>query len=120
MRKNVLLIRANYQMIKGYEDKVVQDLIIKTDNVRFKREIYYSASLKKTYLGDVPKGYERDFGPHLNSHIVSMKYVNNMSFPKIEEFLNNFGTIISRSYISECSRARSRVLAGANPAPEGM
>jgi len=88
-------------VFKGYEDKVVQDLIIKTDNVRFKREIYYSASLKKTYLGDVPKGYERDFGPHLNSHIVSMKYVNNMSIPKIEEFLNNFGTIISRSYISE-------------------
>ncbi len=88
-------------VFKGYEDKVVQDLIIKTDNVRFKREIYYSASLKKTYLGDVPKGYERDFGPYLNSHIVSMKYVNNMSIPKIEEFLNNFGTIISRSYISE-------------------
>jgi hypothetical protein len=60
---------------KGYEDKVVQDLIIKTDNVRFKREIYYSAFMKKTWLGKVPVGYERDFGPHINSHIISMKYV---------------------------------------------
>ena len=86
---------------KGYEDKVVQDLLIKTDNVKFKREIYYSASLKKTFLGDIPKGYEKDFGPHLNAHIISLKYVNNMSIPKIEEFLNNFGISISRSYISE-------------------
>lgn len=86
---------------KGYEEKVVQDLLIKTDNVRFKREIYYSSSLKKTYIGDVPKGYEREYGPNLNAHIISMKYVNNMSIPKIEEFLNNVGIIISRSYISE-------------------
>jgi regulator of replication initiation timing len=86
---------------KGYEDKVVQDLIIKTDNVRFKREIYYSAFMKKTWLGKVPVGYERDFGPHINSHIISMKYVNNMSIPKINEFLNNFGILISGSYISD-------------------
>ena len=86
---------------KGYENKVVQDLIIKTDNVRFKREIYYSASMKKTWLGKVPVGYEGDFGPHINSHIISMKYVNNMSIPKINEFLNNFGILISGSYISD-------------------
>ena len=86
---------------KGYEDKVVQDLIIKTDNVRFKREIYYSVSMKKTWLGKVPVGYEGDFGPHINSHIISMKYVNNMSIPKINEFLNNFGILISGSYISD-------------------
>ena len=86
---------------KGYKDKVVQDLLIKTDNVKFQRELYYSSSLKKTYIADVPKGYEGDYGPNINSHIVSMKYVNNMSIPKIEEFLNNFGILISRSYISE-------------------
>jgi len=86
---------------KGYENKVVQDLIIKTDNVRFKREKYYSPSMKKTWLGEVPVGYEGDFGPHINSHIISMKYVNNMSIPKITEFYNDFGTIISGSYISE-------------------
>jgi hypothetical protein len=86
---------------KGYEEKVVQDLLIKTDNVKFKRELYYSSSQKKTYIADVPKGYEGDYGPHINSHIVSMKYVNNMSIPKIEEFLKNFGILISKSYISE-------------------
>ena len=87
-------------LFKGYEDKVVQDLIIKTDNVKFKREKYYSPSMKKIWLGKVPVGYEGDYGPHINSHIISMKYVNNMSIPKINEFLNNFGILISGSYIS--------------------
>ena len=85
---------------KGYEEKVVQDLLIKTDNVKFQRELYYAPSENKTYSGDVPKGYEGGYGPHINSHIVSMKYVNNMSIPKIKEFFNNFGILISRSYIS--------------------
>lgn len=85
---------------KGYEEKVVQDVIIKTDNVRFKRELYHSPSLKKTYSGDVPQGYEGEYGPHINSHIVSMKYVNNMSIPKIKEFFSNVGIFISGSYIS--------------------
>ena len=85
---------------KGFVDKVVQDLIIKTDNVLFKREKYYSPSLNKIWLGEIPVGYEGDYGPHINSHIISMKYVNNMSIPKIVEFSQNFGVKISGSYIS--------------------
>lgn len=84
----------------GYETKVVQDVIIKTDNVKFTREVYYSQSLNQTYMGDIPVGYEGDFGPHINSDIISMKYVNGMSIPKIVEFYNNIGTLISGSYIS--------------------
>ena len=69
---------------KGYKDKIVQDLIIKTDNVKFRREMYYSASMNKIWLGDVPVGYEGDYGPHINSDIISMKYVNNIicRYPK--------------------------------------
>ncbi len=85
---------------KGYEDTVVQDLLITTDNVRFHREAYYSPSHKKTYVGKVPLGYEGEYGPHIKAQIVSMKYVNNMSIPKIEEFYGNVGILISRSYIS--------------------
>lgn len=84
----------------GYEGKVVQDLIIKVDNVRFIKEIYYSPSLRKTFTGKVPSGYEGEFGPHVNMQIVSMKYVNNMSGPKIAEALRNHGVIISDTYVS--------------------
>ena len=81
--------------------KVVQDVIIKTDNVEFKREVYYSRSLKQCYFGALPAGYDKgDFGPHINADIISFKYVNGMSIPKIVEFYQNIGTLISGSYIS--------------------
>lgn len=85
---------------KGYEEHVVQDLLMKTDNVRLKREAYYSPSLKKTSVGKIPQGYEGEYGPHIKAQIISMKYVNNMSIPKIAEFYRNVGIVISESYIS--------------------
>ena len=84
----------------GYSEQVIQDLIIKTDNVKFKREEFYSPSLRKSYLAPLPQGYEGEYGPSLNANILAMKYVNNMSIPKILEFLTNFGIQISSSTIS--------------------
>ena len=86
---------------KGFEDKVVQDIIIKRDNVKFKREIYHSASLNKRFIADVPLGYEGEFGPNINASIFSMKYVNGMSNPKILGFYENIGTIISATDIND-------------------
>lgn len=85
---------------KGYQQKIVQDIILKTDNTRFIREILYSPSLKKTFLGEVPVGYEGDYGPCVNANIISLKYVNGMTIPKINCFLSNLGLIISNSTIS--------------------
>jgi len=87
-------------VFKGYESKVVQDLIIERDNVIFHREKYYSESLNETYIAEVPQNYEGEFGPNINASIVSMKYVNNMSIPRIVEFIQNYEIIISESYIS--------------------
>ena len=88
-------------VFKCYTTKVVQDVIIKTDNIEFCREVYYSPSMKKTYIGPVPKGYEGEFGPHINSSIFGFKYVGGMTIPKIKEFLKNIGVGISGTYISQ-------------------
>jgi hypothetical protein len=48
---------------KGYEEVVVQDISIKTDNVLFRKKKYYSALEKRTYLAELPRGYEGEFGP---------------------------------------------------------
>jgi hypothetical protein len=87
-------------VFKGCTSKVVQDIVITQDNVEFQREVYYSPILKRTYTGTIPKGYEGDFGPSINSSILSMKYVNGMSIPKIVEFYTNMGVQISSAYIS--------------------
>ena len=84
----------------GYSDKVTQDIIIKSDNVKFLREVYYSCSQKQTFIGELPKGYEGGYGPYVKSEIVSMKYLNNMSEPKILDTLTSFNVKISATYIS--------------------
>ncbi len=91
---------------KGIKEKVVQDVIIQSDNILFEREVYWSPSEHKTYMGEIPVGYERDFGPHINSEIISYKYVSNMSIPKIKAFYTDLGTKISQSYISDLMTKR--------------
>ena len=56
---------------KGYQPVVIQDLVIRTDNVRFLKEKYYSPSLGKTYLAELPAGYWGEFGPGLRSLVVT-------------------------------------------------
>lgn len=86
----------------GYDEKVVQDIIIHSDNVKFRKEVYFSPSQHKTFAGEVPIGYEGEFGPGIVTQIVNMKYVSNMSEPKILETLRGFGVLISPAYISGC------------------
>src|ERR1035441_8190004 len=42
---------------KGYEDVVVQELRIGTDNVKYRKEKYYAPSTGQTYLAPLPAGY---------------------------------------------------------------
>ena len=88
-------------VFKGYESVVAQELKIVTDNVEYRREVYYSPSQKKTYRGPLPAGVKGEFGSGIKSLIVTMKHVCNMSQPKILEFLRNAKVVISSSYISK-------------------
>lgn len=45
---------------KGHTSVIIQDLKVSTDNVEFARETYYSPSLKKTFMADLPAGYDGD------------------------------------------------------------
>ncbi len=85
---------------KGYEPVVVQDLQIKTDNVRFWKEKYYAASTGQSYLASLPIGYEGEFGPGLRSLVISLYYAGEMTEPKIIEFLSHFKISISAGQVS--------------------
>lgn len=85
---------------KGYESVVVQEIVITTDNVEYRREVYYSASQKKSYRGALPAGIQGEFGPGIRSLILTMKHVCNMSHAKILEFLQNVQIEVSAAYIS--------------------
>ena len=85
---------------KGYESVVVQEILIKTDNVEYMKEVFYSASEKRTYVGELPAGIVGEFGPGIRSLVCTLKYVANMSQPKIHELLENCGVFISQPTIS--------------------
>ena len=87
----------------GYEDVVIQDLIIKTNNVKYRREVYYSPSQHKTYRGALPDDVrgQGEFGPGIRSLIPILKAEGGMSEKRILGFFQNFGIEISAAYISQ-------------------
>jgi hypothetical protein len=95
--QNILPADAEF---KGYQDVVVQEIIIKTDNVKYKKEIYYSPSQNKTYMGKLPPEVKGEFGPGVKSLVCTLKHVANVSEPKIHEFFDNFRIFISPASIS--------------------
>lgn len=90
------------------EFAVVQGIIIKPNNIEFRREVFYSPSERKFYRGALPPGYEGDFTPELRALIVSLKYCANTTEPKIGEFLENFGVEVS-------SGSLNNILTGSSP-----
>lgn len=85
---------------KGHDPVIVQDLILRTDNVRFLKEKYYSPAQGQTYLAELPKGYAGEFGPGVKSTVLVWYYGMNTSEPKIREFLQHIGIHISEGQLS--------------------
>jgi len=103
-RKEVAKVRAEElpgdAQFKGYVDVVVQDIVVKTDNVLFRKEKYYSPSTGKTYLAKLPRGYEGELGPGVKSFGLDMYFEVGASEPKILEFLHRVGLKISKGKFS--------------------
>ena len=85
---------------KGYEEVVVQDVVIRTDNVLFRKQKFYSAAERRTYLADLPAGYTGEFGPGLHAVVLVFYFACQMTEPKILAFLHHSGIHISAGEVS--------------------
>jgi len=85
---------------KGYMDVTVQDIIIQPHNTLFRKEKYYSASEKKTYVADLPAGYHGEYGPGIKALAITLYFEANVSQPKILALFTNIGIIISAGQLS--------------------
>lgn len=100
------VVRVNQESLpvdasfKGYEEVVIQDILLSADNVRFRKEKWYSPSQQKTYLAALPAGYEGQFGPGIKSLVPTLYFGGQMTEPKILEFLGYAGIQISPGQIS--------------------
>ena len=86
---------------KGHEDVVVQDILLKTDNILFHKQKYYAASTQKTYQAELPQGYEGQFGPGIKALALALYFGMGTSEPKILEFYENAGIQISEGELSD-------------------
>lgn len=94
---------------KGCEPVVVQDLRFLTNNVRFWKEKFYSASERCTYLAELPAGYAGEFGPGIRALTLVFYFACQMTEPKIGELFRHVGVSISEGQISNL------VIKGHNP-----
>jgi len=85
---------------KGYDDVIVQDIKIETDNVLFHKEKFYSERENKAYLAELPRGYVGQFGPGVKALTVVLYHAANMSEPKVREFFEFVGLHISEGEVS--------------------
>ncbi len=83
---------------KGHQSVVVQDIMLKTDNVEFKKEVYYSPSLNKTFMAPLPKGYQGGFGPFIKTLVINLHQT--MTEPAILDLLITHGVKISAATVS--------------------
>ena len=86
---------------KGYEDVVVQDVLLRTDNVLFRKEKWYSPAQGRTYLAPLPPGYDGQFGPGVVTLVLTLYFAGQMSEAKILDLLRSVGVKISAGHVSD-------------------
>ncbi len=95
---------------KGVEKTIIQDIEFKTHNIEFHREVYYSPSEKKRYIGALPPGYSGEFGPGVKSLVCVLYHDANVSEPGIVRLLNSSGLDISAATVSRMLTDKTSVL----------
>ena len=80
---------------KGYEEVVVQDVVVHTDNILFRKEKFYSPSQRKIYLAELPPGYQGEFGPGVRAMVIIFAFACQMTEPKILDWFRQVGVQIT-------------------------
>jgi Transposase IS66 family len=83
---------------KGYEDFIVQDIVIMPWTIRYRRERWLLAS-GETMLAALPKGVSSHFGPNLKRFVLSQYHQGQVTIPRLTAQLTGLGIEISKRRI---------------------
>ena len=83
---------------KGYEDFIVQDMIIKPWTLRYRRERWLLPS-GRTVVTALPKDVSSHFGPNLKRFILSQYHQGQVTIPRLAAQLTGLGIEISKRQI---------------------
>lgn len=93
-------------VLKDYQEHTVQDLVLRSETILFRRERYEAASTGRTYTAPLPPGYGGAFGPHLQASAVYLYYAANVSQPQVHRLFISLGLQISRGYLGQLLTAQ--------------
>jgi len=87
-------------VFKGTESVTVQDLILRTDTVRFELELWYSPSQRRRYRALLPAGYDGEFGPGIKTLALALAYGANVSEGKLLELFRQADVQLSSGWLA--------------------
>lgn len=85
---------------KGYVDVVVQDVVLRTDNVLFHKAKWYAPSTQRIYLADLPEGYDDTFGPHIKALAITLAHDIKIAQPQILALFRQAGSDLAAGTLS--------------------
>ena len=92
---------------KGYREVVVQNLILKRDNVLYEVAQYYSRSENKHYSASLPTGYCGEFGAELQSILQTLRNVCDVTEGSLMKLMESAGVKISSGSINNVLLSQS-------------
>ena len=83
---------------KGYEDFLVQDLIVRSHGIRIRRERWLTPD-GRTLVAPLPDGIVGHFGPDLHRYVLALYHQGQLTIPRLVEHLAMLGVLISKRQV---------------------
>jgi hypothetical protein len=83
---------------KGYEDFVVQDLVLRARVIRYRRERWVTPD-GRTVIASLPPGVTGHFGPELRRFVLAQYHHGQVTVPRLAEQLRSIGVNISKRQV---------------------
>lgn len=83
---------------KGYEDFIVQDIIVQPRTVLYRRERWQLPS-GETVVAPLPAGTVGHFGAELKRFVISQHVQGQVTVPRLVSLLNDIGIVISKRQV---------------------
>ena len=80
---------------KGYEDIVVQDVVLNPSVTRYRRERWQTPN-GETLVAPLDPGIIGGYGPHLHRLVLMLHFQGHMTCEKILALLTGMGVVISK------------------------
>jgi Transposase IS66 family len=83
---------------KGYQDFVVQDLVLRVRAIRYRRERWVTPD-GRTVIAPLPPGVTGHFGPELHRFVLAQYHQGQVTVPRLVEQLRSIGVSISKRHV---------------------